>query len=92
MEKFDNVSYTKEYTKSIRESNYVQEINKNTETIATKIISKPRYNSIEELIIYNYNYKSAIDEKSSLNLNSIKIDMASKIDEEQENYYNKFKL
>jgi len=91
MEKFDNVSYTKEYTKSIRESNYVQEINKNTETKATKIISKPRYNSIEELIIYNYNYKSAIDEKSSLNLNSIKIDMASKIDEEQENYYNKFK-
>jgi hypothetical protein len=96
MEKFDSVSYGKEYTKDIRESNYVQTLNLDKETVIKKVVKDKvikvtKYNSIEELIIYNYDYNSALDKKCSLNLNNIKMDMASKIDEDQENYYNKFK-
>lgn len=93
MEKFNNIQYNKRYTQDIRESNYIQktDVNKTNKTNKNVNIKKEKmYNNIEELLIYTYEYKSFLDKMSQLNLEKIKIDIASNIDENSEEYYNKY--
>lgn len=90
MEKFNNIQYNNRYTSDINESNYIQKINANKS--CNNIIDKKVkcYNYIEDILIYTYEYKSHLEKMSQLNIDAIKIDIASKIDENSEEYYNKY--
>lgn len=87
MNQFNNIQYNKRYTLDINESNYIQKTNVDKIYIDKK---EKLYNNIEELLIYTYEYKSYLEKMSQLNIDAIKIDIASKIDENSEEYYNKY--
>lgn len=90
MEKFNNIQYNKRYISDINESNYIQKINANKS--CNNIIDKKvkYYNYVEDILIYTYEYESHLEKMSQLNIDAIKIDIASKIDENSEEYYNKY--
>lgn len=93
MEKFNNIQYNKRYTSDINESNYIQKINVNktcNNNNTTKDKKVKYYNNIEDILIYTYEYKSHLEKMSQLNIDAIKIEIASKIDENSEEYYNKY--
>jgi hypothetical protein len=91
MEKFNNIQYNKKYTSDINESNYIQKINANKNcNNNTKDKKVKYYNNVEDILIYTYEYKSHLEKMSQLNIDAIKIEIASKIDENSEEYYNKY--
>ena len=67
--------------------------NKHKQNIKMEIKEdKPKiYNTLEELILLNYDYNSLLNENTKIYIDQRKIKIASEIDENSDKYYDKFK-
>jgi len=100
MDILNSIKYDKLYTTDIKESRFTQGLDepkpkKYKQNIKIEIEikeDKPKiYNTLEELVLLNYDYNSLLTDNIKLYLEQIKIKIASDIDENSDKYYDKFK-
>jgi len=100
MDILNSIKYDKLYTTDIKESRFTQGLDepkpkKYKQNIKIEIEikeDKPKiYNTLEELVLLNYDYNSLLTDNIKLYLEQIKIKIASEIDENSDKYYDKFK-
>ena len=84
MDKLKNIKYSHEYVKDIITSEYEQNIVSKDKDNYNK--EEKVYKSLEELIINVYNHIALIDS----NIEGIKMEYSSNIDDDTKNFYNKF--
>ena len=98
MDILNNIKYDKLYTTDIKESNFTQGLDepkpkKHKQNIKVEIKEdKPKiYKTLEELILFNYDYNSLLGDNTKIYMDQRKIEIASEIDENAEKYYDRFK-
>jgi len=98
MDILNNIKYDKLYTTDIKESNFTQGLDepkpkKHKQNIKVEIKEdKPKiYKTLEELILFNYDYNSLLGDNAKIYMDQRKIEIASEIDENAEKCYDRFK-
>ncbi len=86
MDILKNIKYNKKYCSSIHDSKYIQ-----SSTTVTNIYDQNNsYKTLEELIIYTYNYNSILNDNTNLYIDKCKLKLATDIEENKEKYYDKY--
>ena len=93
MDIIKNIEYDQYYTHDIVESKYTQcslKQNKKEEKQEKKEKKKEIFKTLEELLLFTYDYNSMFQENPKIYMNKRKIELATFIDEHTEKTYDNF--
>ena len=86
MDILKNIKYKQIYCSSIHDSKYIQ----SSTTVTNVYDLNNSYKTLEELIIYTYNYNSILNDNTKLYIDKCKLKLATDIEENKEKYYYKY--
>lgn len=86
MDILKNIKYKQKYCSSILDSKYIQ----SSTTVTNVYDLNNSYKTLEELIIYTYNYNSILNDNTNLYIDKCKLKLATDIEENKEKYYDKY--